>query len=38
MSLALSLVERMQHSLLLALSPSYRRMRRRLDSIAEPAR
>lgn len=38
MSVALSVVARLQHGLLLAFSPSYRQVRRRLDSIAAPLR
>jgi hypothetical protein len=37
MSLAFSMVERLQHRLRLALSPSYRCVRRRLEELsAEP--
>lgn len=36
MAMALSVVTRLQHGLLLALSPSYRQVRRRLESIAAP--
>jgi hypothetical protein len=36
MSAAFSVVARLQHSLLLALSPSYRQVRRRLESIGRP--
>lgn len=38
MSVAFSLIERLQHGLLLAVSPSYRQVRRRLGSIAAPLR
>lgn len=38
MSMALSMMARFHHNLLLALSPSYRQMRARLDAIAPPAR
>ena len=38
MSVAFSFVERLQHGLMLALSPSYRQVRRRLGSIAAPLR
>jgi hypothetical protein len=34
MSVALSLIARIRHRLLFALSPSYRRIRARLDEIA----
>ena len=36
MSLALSMMSRLHHNLLLAFSPSYRRIRERLGEIGEP--
>jgi len=36
MSLAFSLVERLHHGLLFALSPSYRQVRKRLDGLRAP--
>jgi hypothetical protein len=38
MSAAFVVVERLHHGLLLAFSPSYRQVRRRLQSIATPVR
>jgi hypothetical protein len=35
MSVAFSLIARLRHRLLLSLSPSYRRIRERLDEIAQ---
>ncbi len=35
MSLALSMVSRLHHNLLLAFSPSYRRLRQRLGEIGQ---
>ena len=35
MSVAFSLMARFRHRLLLALSPSYRRVRERLDALAQ---
>lgn len=38
MSVAFSMMARFHHSLLLALSPSYRQLRKRLDAIGPPVR
>lgn len=38
MSAAFSLMNRLHHSLLFMLSPGYRRVRQRLESIGQPAR
>lgn len=35
MSAAFSLISRLRHRLLLSLSPSYRRVRQRLDALAQ---
>jgi hypothetical protein len=38
MSTALSMMARFHHNLLLALSPSYRQLRQRLEAIGQPVR
>lgn len=36
MSVALSMVERLHHNLRLTFSPSYRQVRQRIETIAQP--